>query len=166
MRQWGHGWSVAKAVTIGQHHTDSLWVCSANNSDSCSSLGLVWPVHYMSWDKTGQEKQSGAGCRYMRMACVGACTHSSLPVVTHIPFKGCFQSGFFFPLSVQGEKKRNSHPPVPAQSDPRCSSILNCPGDTEFFHKSTPLAIWKGSHLERMEEMEEPAAHTSQQKGY
>ena len=74
--------------------------------DSCSPLGKVWQVQRMSGDKTGQEKQSGAGCGYMHTACVGS-LHTLLPSACHMhPFKGwvfpiCF---CFFPWVCRGRE--------------------------------------------------------------
>lgn len=112
--------------------------------ESCSPRGQVWQVQCMSGDKTGQGKQSGAGCGYVHTACVGS-LHTLLPSSCHMhPFKEwvfpvCFF--FFFPGCAGGEKG-SSHPPILTQSDPCSELSIKVPGEQRVFpQKHILLAI-------------------------
>lgn len=76
--------------------------------DSCSPLGRVWQVEHMSGDKSGQEKQSGAGCGWVHAYCMRGQLARTRPFrLSHASLQGMGVSCLLFlsPLGEEGERK-------------------------------------------------------------
>lgn len=113
--------------------------------DSCSPLGRVWQVEHMSGDKSGQEKQSGAGCGWVHAYCMrGQLAHTRPFRLSHASLArdGCFLFAFSFSPGWGRGEKGSSRPPMPTQFSVELWQRSKHPGDRELFpQKYTLLTI-------------------------